>query len=299
MPELPEVECLRRSLEPHLLGRRIVSAELRRSDFCTVSPGYPRGSPPGELLLAGAVVKAMHRVGKHLALEADDGRVLEIHLGMSGQVRVHEDGSAEEPDRHVHAMWRLGRDHRAGAVMTLRDPRRFGGLWAFRSLETLHSERWCVVGPDALTIEAQTLASRLQHTSRAIKTTLLDQAILAGVGNIYADEALFAAGIHPQRPARRLSRAEVDVLANVIRSTLANAIQAKGSTLRDYADANGQSGESQLMHHVYGRGGEPCSRCGTVLKSIVLAQRTTTFCPACQPRNPGRTPAGTRSRARM
>jgi formamidopyrimidine-DNA glycosylase len=162
-----------------------------------------------------------------------------------------------------------------------RDPRRFGGLWSFPSQDALQT-RWSTLGPDALSITTKQLAEAIANSRRHIKAALLDQAVLAGVGNIYADESLFLASIRPKRLAKALKASEIAALAAAIRQTLANSIATGGSTLRDYRDANGQAGSSQLTHAVYGRAGDLCIRCGSGLKSAQVSQRTTVWCPHCQ-----------------
>lgn len=273
MPELPEVETVRRSLRP-LIGRRIVSARLRRVDICTTADGG-RARPAD--LLVGATIVELSRLGKRLAIIARDGRTIVIHLGMSGQLRLLATGEARVRESHVHAEWQTDE----GSVMYFRDPRRFGGLWTLPDRDAL-DEHWSDLGPDALRIRWEDLAAAAGRSRRAIKAALLDQAVLAGVGNIYADEALFLAGIRPTRLASRLKPQEWQQLAAAVRTTLKDAIRARGSTLRDYRDAAGNSGRAQLRHAVYGRAGEACTVCGNTLRRITLAQRTTVFCTDCQ-----------------
>lgn len=275
MPELPEVETLRRTLLPHLLGRSFTFARLLRPD---IADGC---SPSG--LLRGARVERLSRCGKQLALHASDGRALVIQLGMTGQVLI--DPALDLT--HVHAEWRTDEGRR----LVFRDPRRFGRLRAFSTLDRLHAA-WRSLGPDALTITAAELAPSLASTARALKAVLLDQSVLAGVGNIYADEALFAAGVHPALRADRASLPEVERLARSIRDTLGRAIQAGGSTLRDYADAYGRPGGFQLQHSVYARAGEACVACTTTLLGGVFAQRATVWCPRCQPLRGGKFSTG-------
>lgn len=281
MPELPEVERLRQTLEPHLLGRRIERARLLRHDICAChagATGRPAAPRPARLLL-GATIGRTCRRGKQLALVASDGRTLCIHLGMSGQVLVVSTAAARALS-HVHARWTLrGEEPR---VMVFRDPRRFGGLWTFDTPDALLAVRWGTLGPDALTISGDALSAALRGRRTPIKAALLDQACLAGVGNIYADEALFAAGIHPRIPARRLSAPDTARLADAVRRVLRSAIRRGGSTLRDYLDADGRAGDASAIHAVYGRSGKPCTVCSGILRSAVVAQRTTVWCPACQ-----------------
>jgi len=270
VPELPEVETLRRSLAP-IVGRKVLSATLHRRDVLTLPT---RGRVLPEHLLVGAKFKELRRRGKQMAVVAGDGRVLLIHLGMTGQVRH---GLVSKKEVHTHATWNLD----DGSSVYFNDPRRFGGLWFFPNLAAL-DERWVELGPDALTISGGELAMRAKDSKRAIKAVLLDQTVLAGVGNIYADEALFESGISPRRLATRMTTEGFEKLAETVRSVLERAIKAKGSTLRDYRDASGQAGSAQDGHKVYGRGGLPCLTCGTTLTQQTLAQRTTVMCRRCQ-----------------
>jgi len=290
VPELPEVETVRRALADRLQGRKIEAATLHRRDVL-VMPGDPAGgwsrarqkpTPKrhrGFDLLAGATVASLRRRGKQLAWVADSGRTLLFHLGMSGRLLWLPPG-ARCQSVHVHAVWRIA----GGGRVVFIDPRRFGGLWALPSLESLEA-RWSVLGPDARSITAAALSAALSGSSRPIKAALLDQAAIAGLGNIYADEALFEARLHPGTPCTRLSSAQIATLAEAIRGVLEAALAAKGSTLRDYATIDGDAGGYQAFHRVYGRAGAPCVRCGGRLSTGVIAQRTTVWCDACQPKN--------------
>lgn len=275
MPELPEVEHLRRTLEPALLGAMVERAELRRRDVL-------RGAVAvGEAMLVGGRIASLDRRGKELAIRCEDGRVLCVHLGMSGQLVLESPVAPTLPATHRHAEWGLrGRDER----LFFRDPRRFGGLVALRDGEALRT-RWLGRGPDAFATRPAVVSSTLaaQGGRRApIKAVLLDQRVLAGIGNIYADESLFRAGVRPDRPARSLSLEEWKALASALRRVLADAVASGGSSLRDYRDGSGRSGSYQRLHLVYGRGEEPCPRCGRTLRSGRVAGRTTTWCPRCQ-----------------
>jgi formamidopyrimidine-DNA glycosylase len=325
MPELPEVEHLRRTIEPRLLGRTVTRVEVRRADVCEVwitapvsvasnptlatSPDPARGpsmprpasripSPNAATLhaalLLGATFTATQRHGKELALIAagpsQPPRVLCVHLGMTGQLRWHAALPPHNPKEHIHIIWELdgggsARGGSVGTVMTFADPRRFGGLAGLDSLATL-DHRWATLGPDALTTPLDDLAAalitELGRANRAVKAALLDQRIIAGVGNIYADEALFAARIHPRKLARRLSPDRVRLLAAHIREILTRAVDAGGSTLRDYVNADGNRGQAQTLHQVYGRAGQPCPACGLSLQTGQIGQRTTVWCRACQ-----------------
>lgn len=278
MPELPEVESVRRSLLPHLIGARIASATLLRPDICESfnARGQPITTRPANLLL-GARITQLARRGKQLAVIADDGRTLCVHLGMTGQV-LAQPREAVVTHTHVHARWTT----HSGTTILFRDPRRFGGLWTFPSEEALRRARWSTLGPDALDASGPALSAAGRKSLRPIKALLLDQSVLAGVGNIYADEALFAARIPPRLRADRLAAASYEALAASIRAVLTRAIQAGGSTLRDYRDANGQSGLAARNHAVYGRAGQPCLICTLPLATAVIAQRTTVWCKQCQ-----------------
>lgn len=279
MPELPEVESVRRSLEPLVLGRVITRAEVRRRDFCVVVAGKKtRGATPEEFLQSARVTR-LERLGKQVAIVANDGRSVCLQLGMSGFV----DSTLGEDPKHTHAVWTLD----SGARVRFVDPRRFGGLTCYPTFESLREQQWSSLGPDALETEAGHLVEACRDARRAIKAVLLDQGVVAGVGNIYADEALFLAGIDPRTIARRVAPERLTRLADAVRLVLARAVELRGSTLRDYRDPSGQPGGAQAAHAVYGRGGEACVRCGTTLRSCRVSQRATVWCPSCQTRGGG------------
>lgn len=277
MPELPEVETVRRTLEPLLVGRRVVRVNLRRADIV-------EGDRSASALLEGATIRSLVRRGKQLAIVAAEGgrkpsaeRVLVVHLGMTGQLVHHGTRDVDPSTTHVHALWTM----EGGGALTFRDPRRFGGLWPLKDEGALR-ERWAGLGPDGLEVSADGLVERAGGSRRAIKAALLDQGVVAGVGNIYADESLFRAGIRPSRACHRIRAAEWERLAGSIREVLDAAILAGGSTVRDYVGGTGRVGTAQQSHLVYGRAGGACFTCGGVLRSTVLAQRTTVWCPTCQ-----------------
>ena len=223
------------------------------------------------------------RHGKNLALVADDGRALCFHLGMSGQVRFVPGDLRLEKSDHVHCLWWIDSCDGTTGRLVFRDPRRFGGLWAFDSVQSLWRERLDRLGPDALTITAATLRERIGDSRRAIKAALLDQSAIAGVGNIYADEALFQSRIHPAMLACDVPRGKFKPLTRAIHNVLRAAVSAGGSTIRSYIDANGAAGGFVQSHQVYGRAGEPCLHCATPLQHTVIGQRSTVFCRGCQP----------------
>jgi len=308
MPEGPEVETVRRSLAPWLVGSRITALSLRRRDIIVTPadppggfsrqrtiPTRPRPVPRPDLLL-DQTITALERHGKQLALIADSGRVLLVHLGMTGKLvvdalpvpsQVASRRAARAPATpHTHIQWNLSTPYATpGTPSTLRlrfiDPRRFGGLWTLPTRDDL-TLRWSSLGPDATQITPAALAASLASRSAPIKAALLDQAIVAGVGNIYADESLFLARLHPRAPAASLSPAQLAALAHAIRTVIHAAIDARGSTIRDYTDSRGQPGTAQLTHNVYARAGLPCPRCASPLASATIAQRTTVWCPNCQ-----------------
>ncbi len=284
MPELPEVEHLRRSLVPLLLGKQFFHATLNREDILT-RLGAKRNLHL--VLLKDGVVRALHRCGKNLALEMCDGRVLAVHLGMSGQFLVLSAGEYKERAlTHAHAVWQFGTPSQKTSVnyLVFRDPRRFGGITSAPNLETLQRLRWSKLGPDALSLTREALTACLTSKVRTLKATLLDQSVIAGLGNIYVDEALFAARLHPSRSPASLERGDVRRLHRAIHTILARAVSAGGSSIRDYLDGKGERGSYAARHQVYGRAGEVCRRCGTALESAAIAQRTTVWCSQCQAR---------------
>ena len=293
MPELPEVENVRRTLEPHLLDRWVRGVWVYRPDVIN-------GVPLAYDLLNQGRIRRLLRKGKQLAIETYDRRAICVHLGMSGQLYwkqgVGHSPSASAGPRpdHVHLQWRIEPDENGArdamntdgesgtGLLIFRDPRRFGEVATYRDARVLLEQRWNELGPDALTIEPSQLSPILRGTRRAIKAVLLDQRALAGVGNIYADESLFLAGIRPTRVARTLKAAEVERLCGAVRQVLQSAVGAGGSTLRDFKNADEQPGRYAQFHQVYGRGGAACVRCGGVLTSRTLGQRTTVWCKVCQ-----------------
>lgn len=281
MPELPEVETVRRTLATALIGRPMTRMHIRRRDVVRDPHRVARG-------LDGQRVTDVLRHGKQLAICFDRGAVVCVHLGMSGQLRVgHEafpqpgvGGRLEslKAMSHVHVVWSLS----DGPSLCFRDPRRFGGVWVFRNERALREARWDRLGPDGLLITPGQLHAGLSRTRRALKAALLDQHLVAGLGNIYVDELLYAVKLHPRKLACEISKADNARLVRAMRRLLGRAIDAGGSTLRDYVDASGNAGGFQMAHRVYGRGGEPCRRCRAVLETMIIAGRTTTACGRCQ-----------------
>ncbi|HYE20451.1 MAG TPA: bifunctional DNA-formamidopyrimidine glycosylase/DNA-(apurinic or apyrimidinic site) lyase [Tepidisphaeraceae bacterium] len=270
MPELPEVETVVRGLKPKVAGRTIDRVDLRRADIV---------SPPGvdlTPLLVGRKVADVERRAKRIVFTLSGGARFYIHLGMTGQLTVDAPGAPDKP--HTHLVIDL--TGRPAAQIRFRDPRRFGGVF------WLGDNDWETgLGPEPLTLTPRRLAVRLVNTKRAVKIALLDQRLIAGIGNIYADEALFDAGIHPLAMTNDLTATQTRALLTSIKKVLRRAIKHRGSTLRDFVDADGESGRYRSRHRVYDRAGEPCPRCkGCVIVRIVLGGRSTCFCPTCQPR---------------
>lgn len=271
MPELPEVEEVRRGLEPCLLGRRIDGVAVLRADFVT-----PAGAPLQRLKGRRFVQTLRH--GKKLFLVADDGQTLLVHLGMTGQIACPP---ADVPrSSHTHVALALEN----GTEVRFRDPRRFGGLWYYGALrEALQHEVEGKLGPDALTLEVGHLAHWRQTRGR-LKARLLGQADVAGLGNIYVDEACWMAGLHPLQRVDRLRPQQAAALVGAIRAVLERSIKSGGTTLRDYRNVADQPGAFARQLQAYGRAGLPCARCGTALRKGVVAGRTTVFCGVCQRR---------------
>jgi formamidopyrimidine-DNA glycosylase len=281
MPELPEVETIARGVDARVRGDHIIDVWLgtHREPFKTPAAAQARGLRQRKIL-------ATHRTGKHIVVELGDETVPSgaspapeitaqwiVHLGMTGKLLV------TTPDaplaKHTHARLTL----KSGRELRFVDPRRFGRL-EFRDLR----KKLGFTGPGAepLSIDAEAFASLFRGRKLAIKAALLNQTLMAGVGNIYADESLFRAGIRPRRRAGQLTRVELEKLRLALRDILEHAIRLGGSSVSDYVDAEGVRGFFQLEHCVYQRGGEPCVQCGKPIKRIVVAGRSTHYCSQCQ-----------------
>ena len=295
MPELPEVETIIADLRPHLVGRTIVRCELR-------FPSIVRHPEPETFIdsITGLRIEAAGRRGKFILIALGAGRLLVIHLGMSGQLRLVD--PATEIASHTHAIFDLddlsegglppegGAPGKAGSRRTplmqlrYRDPRRFGRLLLGTENELLLSGTFPKLGPEPIdpTFDAEELFKRFRRRRAPLKAVLLDQATVAGVGNIYADESLHRAKLRPDRAAGSLSRKSVRRLHASLRDSLEVAIRNRGSSVDTYRDAWGQVGNQQESLLVYGRAGEPCFTCGRPLAVVRLAGRTTVFCTRCQ-----------------
>lgn len=270
MPELPEVETTRRGLLPHVVGRRIRDVVVRNGNLRWPVPADLAGH------LKGARVDAIRRRGKYLLFDCCTGHLL-VHLGMSGRLTVVD--SALPARRHDHIDVRFD----GAAAMRLTDPRRFGAmLWVSGKPEDHVLLKDLGLEP----LDAAFTGAALEHRARgrrvAVKHFLMDGHVVTGVGNIYASEALFEAGIHPSRSVSRLSLGRWERVAGAVRSTLERALAAGGTTLRDFASADGHPGLFQTKCAVYGREGKPCPRCGARVRSVRQGQRSTFYCPRCQ-----------------
>jgi formamidopyrimidine-DNA glycosylase len=274
MPELPEVESVRRRLAPVLEGRKLERVEI-------LDARLTRPFDPGEVAreLEGERVGAVDRRGKYLIVRFESGRSLLVHLRMTGSLRSGPAGSLPD-DPYRRAVVRL--DDRADVAY--RDVRRFG-TWLLLEPGELEPYLDARVGPEPLgrSFTTSEFGTRLARRAAPVKAVILDQRTVAGVGNIYADEALWRAGIHPLREARSLDATEVAALHKAIRDVLKLGIKRQGATLRDYALPDGGPGGMQHEFKVYGRAGEPCERCGTPIERIVVGGRGTWYCPHCQP----------------
>ncbi|AOK30639.1 formamidopyrimidine-DNA glycosylase [Burkholderia singularis] len=274
MPELPEVEVTRRGIEPFVAGRCV-----KRVDVRTTMLRWPVPADLADLLKAREV-RGVTRRGKYLLFEVDAGWFI-VHLGMTGTLRVLPTGKPPAPEKHDHVDWIFDE-----FVLRFRDPRRFGAvLWHPRDAGDVSAHPLLA----SLGVEpfSQAFSGALMHVRTRGRTVSVKQALLAGdivvgVGNIYASESLFRAGIRPTVAAGRVSLPRYERLADAVRATLADAIDRGGSTLRDFVGSSGESGYFQLDCFVYDRAGKPCRVCGTPIRQIVQGQRSTYFCPNCQ-----------------
>jgi len=272
MPELPEVEVIRQDLLSRVVGRTLESAKL-------TEPRLTRrcGTPASvEAVLAGRTVRALRRRGKFLLFDLTGDVTLVVRLGMTGQLRWAENGGGFRPDAHTHLQLVFA----PHGVLYYRDIRKFGEVFLLPTGDVGQTLR---IGREPLdpALRPRDLFRLCRATAR-IKSLLLDQTVLAGIGNIYADEALFRAGIRPTRRARTLTRAEAARLLRALRAVLRAGIRHRGSSISDYRDASGSPGRFTRFHRVYHRHGEPCRICGTPIRRIQLSQRSTHFCPTCQ-----------------
>ncbi len=271
MPELPEVETTRRGIAPHVTGRRIVAVTVRQPRL--------REPVPPELAreAVGQAVETVARRGKYLLLGLPGGTII-IHLGMSGSLRVLAD-PGPVADRHDHVDIAFS----GGRLLRFHDPRRFG-IVTWTTGEPLAHRLLARLGPEPLAagFDGHHLYLAGRQRRVAVKSLLLDGTVVAGVGNIYASEALFRAGIHPARPAGRISLMRYRRLADALGAVLTEALAAGGTTLRDFVDGAGRPGYFALSLEAYDREGQPCPRCTTPIRRVTQAQRSTYYCPRCQ-----------------
>jgi formamidopyrimidine-DNA glycosylase len=270
MPELPEVETIARGVDERLRGDRIESVWFSEKP-------QPFKSSPQRMAseLSGQRIDRVHRVGKHIVFDLEGGLQWIVHLGMTGRLLVTDAETTVAP--HTHAILHLV----SGRELRFVDPRRFGRL-ALHGPATQKTTRFTGSGQEPLHISQDEFAALFRGRRTSIKAALLNQKLLHGVGNIYADESLFRAGIRPRRMARYLKRKELDRLHAALRGVLEEAISLGGSSVSDYVDAAGVAGFFQLEHRVYLRTGQPCLVCGTAIRRIVLAGRGTHYCSRCQ-----------------
>jgi formamidopyrimidine-DNA glycosylase len=273
VPELPEVETVVRDLRPHLVGRRI------RSVVPSTFPLRRRWSADWASVLIGKRIEGVDRRGKWIIIRLTKGCFLIIHLGMTGQLTKVP--ATEPRASHTHLIFGLSPGKQE---LRFRDVRRFGSATLLTGPEVLEQYfRDAALGPEPFDVPAAHWWERLAGTKRCLKAILLDQRVVAGVGNIYADESLFQARLHPARLGTEITRPEADRLRRAIGTVLNRAIDLRGSSIRDYVGGSGQKGNYQDRFRVYQRAGQPCPRCGTPIERIRLAGRSTHFCPCCQP----------------
>ncbi|MDY6921416.1 MAG: bifunctional DNA-formamidopyrimidine glycosylase/DNA-(apurinic or apyrimidinic site) lyase [Pseudomonadota bacterium] len=269
MPELPEVETTRRGIEPHLVGKRVKALHVRQ-------PQLRWPVPPAIHQAEGRKLKALTRRGKYLLFHFSNGTII-AHLGMSGSMRIAAAG--EPPLFHDH----VDLECSDGTLLRFCDPRRFGA-WLWTDQDPARHPLLANLGPEPLTdaFNGDYLLARSRGRKSSVKSFIMDSQVVVGVGNIYANEALFLAGIHPKRAAGRISGARYDKLVAAIKTVLAASIEMGGTTLRDFVGGDGKPGYFRQTLRVYGRGGQPCRQCQTPLREIRLGQRATVFCKLCQ-----------------
>jgi formamidopyrimidine-DNA glycosylase len=261
MPELPEVETVVRTLRPAIVGRRILNAELTGM---RVIVGSARKTADA---LLGRKIVAVERHGKFIAIRLDRGYLV-VHLGMTGRLLI--DGALS---KWTHAIFTLDR-----GTLLYEDPRQFGRIEYGEELPA----RVAALGPEPLEVTLEEFSRRLKRHRSPVKAVLLNQSVVRGVGNIYADEALFRAAVHPKRLASSLGADRVERIYCAMREVLSEAIESRGSSISNYVDAEGFQGSFQNAHRVYQRTGEPCVTCGSAIKRILVGQRGTHYCPKCQ-----------------
>ena len=270
MPELPEVETTRRGIEPHIENNKVSKVILRRNTLrWPITPALSKDLP-------GETIQSVSRRGKYLLLATQKGCLL-IHLGMSGSLRIVESSRAAAKHDHVDVVFANNK------VLRYTDPRRFGCiLWETEPIEA--HPLLASLGPEPLEDNFQTdyLFKKSRRRNVAVKTFIMDSKVVVGVGNIYANESLFLAGISPKRSAGKISKPRYEKLVECIQQVLQQAIDVGGTTLKDFTGSDGEPGYFAQSLHVYGRRGEPCHGCNGTLKEIRQGQRSTVYCPQCQ-----------------
>jgi len=275
MPELPEVETVRCGLEQAVLGSRIESVKINRYDLRVAVP-QDFGQSVG-----GKVIESLTRRGKYIVMHLSGDICVVLHLGMSGRVRIFEKGNPYEARKHDHLIFYVGDD----VCFAFEDPRRFGMVYISEEHNWQNEPPFSKMGPEPLDIwTGKDLFDALRGKRVNIKSALLDQRIVSGLGNIYVCEALYNAGVHPERPSGSIKRAEADAIVACSRDVLEKAIAAGGSTLKDYQKTDGSLGYFQYQFAVYDQEGEACSnsKCTTTILRIVQSGRSTFYCPTCQ-----------------
>ncbi len=271
MPELPEVEVTRQGISPYLVEQQVTALVVRNSSLRWPVPDIAQQ-------IVGQTIRDVRRRAKYLLIDTDAGTTI-VHLGMSGSLRVLPRNTPVEKHDHIDLELANGR------ILRFNDPRRFGA-WLWCELPEAAHPLLSKLGPEPLEecFNASYLIQALSNKKRAIKLCLMDNQVVVGVGNIYANEALFSSGIHPQATANKLDKDRLTLLVAEVKQVLAQAIKQGGTTLKDFTNADGKPGYFAQTLNVYGRGGESCHHCGNLLSEIKLGQRTTVFCGICQTR---------------
>ncbi|RUM43069.1 MAG: formamidopyrimidine-DNA glycosylase [Desulfocapsa sp.] len=279
MPELPEVEVICQGLRPHIIGKYI--REIRCSGKRLRTEVNCKGM---QRELCSQPIISLKRRAKYLILQVENGAMLILHLGMTGNLGIFKQGTVQK--KHDHICWLLDDDQE----MRFNDTRRFGAvhLLPAENAKQLEKAFFAATGPEPFARNCNTayLLKRAEKRSQAVKNFIMDSHIIAGIGNIYANESLFRCGIHPARPAATLSEKEWKHLLTIIRKTLKHAIRCGGSTISDFVNASGEGGYFQMNFQIYGKTGETCTVCGQKIEKTVLGGRASFFCPGCQPELP-------------
>lgn len=270
MPELPEVETVVRDLRPLLVGRTIRTVRVGRRKLRDAwKPGWGRK-------VVGSTVAGIDRRGKWILVALDEPLSLVLHLGMTGQLRVRP--TEESPEDHTHLRFELDN----GAELRFRDVRRFGSATLFESRASLDRHLDERLGPEPFGLDPEYFFNRLKSSARPLKAALLDQKLIAGVGNIYADESCHLAGLYPGKRSNTMTRRQCEALRLAVERVLTRAIDGRGSTIRDYIGGSGLAGNYQNEFNVYGRTGQPCPACGTAIAMTRIAGRSSHYCRRCQ-----------------